>query len=343
MKNLLRNCIIVLAGLTFLTTSSYSKDKPIVLTFHHFLSSNASPHTKIFEPWARNLEKLSNGRIKVEIFPAMSMGGKPNELYKQARDGSSDIVFTIAGYSPGVFPRTEVFELPTIHKNNSLKTAFAIKENFDLIKDDFKDVKPLLIAVAGNYFLDTVSKKVTSLSDMKSLKVRSPSRTGGWYIEELGAEPVGMPLPDVPQSFAKNAIDGAILPMEIFPAFKFQQLTKYSIQLHDGGGFGNSVAVILMNRDRFESLPKDLQDIVEKSAGDDLITKYGQLMIDLEKPGKQLQIESGGEIITISEDETKKFDLAGERVVQRWVKEMNEKSIDGQIIVDAARKSISEQ
>ncbi len=342
MKNLLQKGIMAVAASSlFFANLLFADEKPITLTFHHFLSPKAPPHSKVFEPWARNLEKLSKGKIKVEIFPSMSMGGKPNELYKQVRDGAADIVFTIAGYSPGVFSRSEVFELPTIHKNNSLKTALAIRENFDLIKDDYKDVKPILIAVAGNYFLDTVDKKVTKLSDMKGLKVRSPSRTGAWYIEELGAEAVGMPLPAVPQSFSKNAIDGAILPMEIFPAFKFQQLTKYSIQLHDGGGFGNSVALILMNKDRFESLPKELQDIIEKSAGLDLIKRYGQLMIDLEEPGKNLQIKSGGEIVTISEKETKKFDEVGQRVVQRWVKEMNSKGIDGQKIVDAARKSIS--
>lgn len=341
MKKLLQKSIITLVGSLFLTISLQAKEDPIVLTFHHFLSPKAPPHSKVFAPWAKKIEKLSKGKIKIQIFPSMSMGGKPNELYKQARDGSADIVFTIAGYSPGVFTRSEAFELPTIHKNNSLKTAHAIRENFDLIKDDYKNVKPLLVAVAGNYYLDTVNKKVTKLSDMKGLKVRSPSRTGAWYLNELGAEPVGMPLPSVPQALAKKAVDGAVLPMEIFPAFKFQQLTKYSIELDNGGGFGNSVAIILMNKDRFESLPKELQDIIEESAGVDLINQYGQLMMDLEEPGRALQKKSGGEVITISKEETKKFNEVGERVVQKWVNEVKKKGIDGQRIVDAARKSIS--
>jgi TRAP-type C4-dicarboxylate transport system substrate-binding protein len=342
MKNLLQKTVLTIGGL-FLASSLYAEQKPVTLTFHHFLSPKAPPHSKIFEPWARNLEKISNGKIKVELFPSMSMGGKPNELYNQVRDGSADIVFTIAGYSAGVFSRSEVFELPTMQGSDSLKTAHIIKENFDLIKEDYKDVKPILVGVAGNYMLHTSTKKIESIDDLKGLKLRSPSRTGAWYISELGAEPVGMPLPDVPQALSKNAIDGAVLPMEIFPALKFQDLTKYSTELKNGGGFGNSVAVILMNKKRFESLSKELQGYIEQSAGEDLLTKYGQLMIDLEEPGKNLQRKSGGEVITLSAQESDKFNEAGKKVVNKWVNEMKDKGIDGQKIVDTVRASIAKK
>jgi TRAP-type C4-dicarboxylate transport system substrate-binding protein len=342
MKNLLQKTVLTVGGL-FLTSSLYAEQKPVTLTFHHFLSPKAPPHSKIFEPWARNLEKISNGKIKVELFPSMSMGGKPNELYNQVRDGSADIVFTIAGYSAGVFSRSEVFELPTMQGRDSLKTAHIIKENFDLIKEDYKDVKPILVGVAGNYMLHTSTKRIESIDDLKGLKLRSPSRTGAWYISELGAEPVGMPLPDVPQALSKNAIDGAVLPMEIFPALKFQDLTKYSTELKNGGGFGNSVAVILMNKKRFESLSKELQGYIEQSAGEDLLTKYGQLMIDLEEPGKNLQRKSGGEVITLSADESDKFNEVGKKVVNKWVNEMKDKGIDGQKIVDTVRASIAKK
>ncbi|MDZ7818967.1 MAG: TRAP transporter substrate-binding protein [Aliarcobacter sp.] len=344
MKILIQKGAIFLASSMLLVGSLWAKEdavKPVTLTMHHFLSSKAPPHTQLLEPWAKKVEEMSQGKLKIEIFPSMSMGGKPNELYGQAKDGSADIVYTIAGYTPGVFPRTEIFELPTIHTNSSLKTAMAAKENFDLIKDDFDKVKPLLIALSGPYQLHTVDKRISKASDLTGLKLRSPSRTGAWYIEELGAEPVGMPLPDVPQSLSKKAIAGAVLPMEIFPAFKFQQLTQYTTEIKDGGGFGGSVLLLLMNKDKFDSLPKELQDVLEKSTGVELIEKFGKLADDMEVLGKDLQVKSGGEIVTLDEVETKNFDAAGEKVVKRWVNEMNGKGIDGQKIVDAVRKSMS--
>ena len=344
MKIILKKGVVFLASSMLMVGSLWGSDdnvKPVTLTLHHFLSSKAPPHTKLLEPWARNLEKISKGKIKVEIFPSMSMGGKPNELYGQAKDGVSDIIYTVAGYTPGVFPRTEVLELPTIHTNSSLKTAMAAYENYDLLKADFKKVKPLLIAMTGPYQLHTPSVKVTKIEDIKGLKLRSPSRTGGWYISELGAEPVGMPLPAVAQYFSKNAIDGAALPMEIFPAFKFQQLTKYTTELNSGGGFGGSVLLLLMNKDRYDSLPKELQEAIDASTGVPLIEKWAKLADDMEVFGKSLQIKSGGEVNTISAQESKKFDAAGERVVKKWVGEMKEKGIDGQKIVDAIKSSMS--
>lgn len=342
MKLLLKKGSVFLASsllcLSFLWGSEDEK-KPVTLVMHHFLSSNAPPHSKLLEPWARKLEKLSKGKIKVDIYPSMSMGGKPNELYKQAEDGVADIIYTVAGYTPGVFSRTEVLELPTIHINSSLKTARAAKENFDLIKDDFKKVKPLLIAMSGPYQLHTVEKKVTKFSDLKGLKLRSPSRTGAWYISELGAEPVGMPLPAVTQSLAKNAIDGAVLPMEVFPAFKFQELTKYTTEINGGGGFGGSVVLLLMNKSRYDSLSKELQEAIDKST-ETSIEDWANLADEMEVIGKNLQVKSKGEVVTLNEEETKKFDEAGQRVVKRWIKEMKEKGIDGQKIVDAIKSSM---
>lgn len=341
-KNLLKKSIL-LACFILLSNSLWAKSEVITLTLHHFLSSNSPAHKKFFIPWANQLEKDSNGRIKVEIFPSMSMGGKPNELYKQVRDGASDIVWSVAGYTPGVFQRTEVFELPTVHIGDSVATSLAIRKNFDLIKDDFSEVKPLVVYVAAGNALHMVNKKVTSVSDLTGLKLRSPSRTGAWFIEELGAEPVGMPLPTVPQALSKNAIDGAFFPFEVFPPFKFAQLTQYSVEGENGERFGTSVFIFLMNKDKFNSLPKDLQKIIEKNTDINMVKKLGQIWMDVEKPGIKMQAaSSGGEVIKLSKKQMEKFNEAGQRVVTKWIKEVEDKGLDGQMLVEKARKAIKE-
>lgn len=342
MKNLKIKVASLVTSLIVLTSGLYANEKPIKLIVHHLHSPNAPTHTKFLVPWAEKLEKMSNGRIDVEIFPSMTLGGKPNELYKQARDGTVDIIWTLAGYTPGVFPRTEVFELPTVHQGSSLATSIAIKEKFDLIKDDFNDVKPLMVYVHAGNALHTVSKPITSVADLKGLKIRTPSRTGGWLIEELGAEPVGMPLPTLPQSLSKNAVDGAFVPFEIFPAFKIHQLTKHSIEGKNGARFGTSVFLLLMNKDKFNLMPKDLQEILEKSLDMDMVKEVGQLWMDFEKPGIKMQKESDdSNVTTLSDKSMEEFDDVGEKVVQRWIKEVNTKGIDGQKLVDEARKAIN--
>src|SRR5262245_17064815 len=83
----------------------------ITLRLHHFLPPKANAHAKLLDPWAKKVGELSGGKVEIQIFPAMQLGGKPPELYDQAKDGVVDIVWTLPGYTPGRFPRTEGFEL----------------------------------------------------------------------------------------------------------------------------------------------------------------------------------------------------------------------------------------
>lgn len=318
-----------------------AKENKTTLLLHHFLSPSSPTQTELLAPWAKKLEEVSNGKIKVQIFPSMSMGGKPSELYKQARDGSADIIWVVAGYTPGVFSRTEVFELPTVHIGDAVATNMAIKENFDLIKDDFKDVIPLLIHVNAGNAIHTTNKKVAKLEDLKGLKLRTPSRTGGWLIEAMGAEPVGMPLPAFPLALSKNAIDGGLIPFEVFPPFKFYDLTKYSAEGVNGERFGTSVFLLLMNKDKFNNLSKELQEIIMKSVDIDMVKSAGKIFMDAEKPGIKLQAKSANsEIVKIGKEELEKFNSVGQIVVDKWIKEANKKGFNGKKLVDSARESI---
>ena len=340
MKNIFTKSAILLAGSTLLAGSLFAKTE--VLTVHHFLSPKAPAHTKLLMPWAKKIEKISNGKIKVEIFPSMSMGGKPNELYKQARAGSADIVWTVAGYTPGVFPRTEVYELPTVHQGSSLATSIAIRENFDLIKDDYKKIKPLLIHTHAGNALHMTNKKINSVADLKGMKLRTPSRTGAWLIEEFGADPVGMPMPAFPQALSKNAVDGGLIPFEVFPPFKFHQLTKFSAEGVNGDRFGTSVFLLLMNKDRFNSLSKELQDIIDESFNMDMVKEIGQVWMNVEKPGMKMQAASkNSEVAKYDAKTMAEFDAVGQKVVDRWVAEVSKKGIDGQKLVNESRKAIA--
>ncbi|PLY05667.1 MAG: C4-dicarboxylate ABC transporter substrate-binding protein [Arcobacter sp.] len=340
MQNIFTRGALFLAGSMVLSSALYAKTETLIV--HHFMSSKAPTHTKLLMPWAKKIEEASKGKLKVEIFPTMTMGGKPNELYKQARDGVSDIVWTLAGYTPGVFPRTEVYELPTVHKGDSLATTIAIRENMDLIEGDYKDVVPLLIHAAAGNAIHTVNKKITSVKDLKGLKFRTPSRSGGWLIEEYGAEPVGMPLPALPQALSKNAIDGALVPFEVFPPYKFHQLTHYSYEGVNKERFGTSIFMMLMNKKRFNKLSPELQKIILDNSGMELSKFAGQLWMDLEEPGKKMQNKSkDSEVVKFDKKTLDEFDKAGQKVVDKWIIEAKEKGIDGQKLVDTARETIS--
>ena len=255
------------AAAAFAATPRHARAAEFTFTIHHFLSPKAPAQTKLIEPWANRITEASDGRIAFEIFPSMSLGGKPPELYNQVRRGVADIVWTLPGYTPGVFPRLEVFELPTVHGGSAEVTTKAIQDVMPMLAPDLEDVKPLLVHTHAGNALHTVSKDVNGPADVAGLKLRSPSRTGVWMLEAWGSEPVGMPVPALPQALSKGTIDGALIPFEVAIPLKIAQLAEYSVELAGGRRFGTSTFMFAMNKDRYAALPEDLQAIIDENSG----------------------------------------------------------------------------
>jgi len=334
---LLAACSLILPGLA----ASPAMAAPEVLTLHHFLGPKSATQLKFLEPWARKVEADSKGEIEVKIFPSMSLGGKPPELYGQARDGAADIVWTLIGYTPGVFPRAEVFELPSVHHGSAEATNQAIQALFSDIAADFTEIHPILIHVHGGNALHMASKPVHDVSDLAGVKLRTPSRTGAWMIEAFGAEPVGMPVPELPQALARGTVEGALVPFEVMPPLKLDQLTRYSIEGDDGSRFGTSVFMFAMNKARYESLPEHLKAVIDNNSGVHIAADIGRVWDENEADGKAAQLASGGEIIKLTPEQMQPFRDRSQQVVDRWVEEMNGRGLDGEALVEKARAAIA--
>jgi TRAP-type C4-dicarboxylate transport system substrate-binding protein len=318
-----------------------AQEPEVTLTVHHFIGPKAPTHAKFVEPWARRIEEQSEGRIKVEIYPSMSLGGAPPELYSQVRDGVADIVWTLPGYTPGVFPRTEVFELPTVHRGSAEATSLAIQDVFDLIAPDFEDVHPILIYAHAGQALHMVDKPIHKVEDLAGLKLRIPSRTGAMLIEAWDAQPVGMPVPELPQALSKGVVDGALVPYEIVLPLKVHELTNYSIEGPNGQRFGTSVFAFVMNKERYESLPDDLKAIIDANSGAAIAGEFGAVWDDVEKPGKEATIASGSEMIVLDEEAMIGFDERSQEVEEHWLADMDAQGIDGQELLDAAKAAVA--
>ncbi|MEM8950455.1 MAG: TRAP transporter substrate-binding protein [Pseudomonadota bacterium] len=332
---------LAIAGLAMFGASASAAAQEVTLTLAHFLSPKAPPHAEFLEPWAKKIEAESDGRIAIEIFPSMTLGGKPPELYRQLRDGAADIVWTVTGYTPGVFPRSEVFELPTVHKNSARATTLAIQDSFELVAEDFADIKPLLVHVHAGQALHLVDGCIGDPSELGGLKLRTPSRTGAWMIEAWGAEPVGMPVPALPQALSKGTIDGTLIPFEVMPPFKVHELTTCSITGTDDNRFGTAVFLFAMNQDSYDGLPDDLKAVIDANSGMAIAEETGALWDRIEGPGQEMQKKTGSPVEALDQAGTDALDALGEQVVQRWVEEASSNGIDAEALVAVARDAIA--
>ena len=327
------------AALAFASSTASAQD--FTFSIHHFLSPKAATQTKLLEPWVQSVQEASGGRIAFEIFPSMSLGGAPPELYSQVRDGVADLIWTLPGYTPGVFPRLEVFELANVHAGNAEATNRAIQDMMSELAADFEDVHPLLVHVHSGNALHLASETVTSIDDFAGLKIRSPSRTGAWMVEALGAEPVGMPVPALPQALSKNTVDAGLVPFEIAIPLRLAELTKSSVQLDQGGRFGTSTFLFAMNKDSYNSLPADLQKVIDDHSGAALAIEMGVVWDGIEPVGIKIAEDAGNTVTSLSAEATAAFDAPFEAVAQRWIAEVAEAGIDGTGLLAAAQAAVA--
>lgn len=343
MKNLFKIIISSVVSYLFVFVVYPLTAQEYEFKLHHLLSAQSPAHKLMLEPWARQVEANSNGMVKIEIFPSMSLGGRPAELVSQARDGVVDLVWTVNGYTPGLFPRTEVMELPTVFVNDPKAANLALFDLFESdLRQEYTGLEIMFLHVHAGQGIQMTEKLVRSPEDMVGLDMRIPTRTGAWIIEALGSNPIQMPVPELPQALQKGVVDGAFIPWEIIPPLKLQDQTKYQIEGTDMTRFGTTTFQVSMNKARWDSLPEEIQKAFKDASGKDWWGQVGEIWRASDDFGINLAVESGNEHIVLTPEETEIFNKALENVVDRWISEVVEKGIDGQGLVEKARMLVTE-
>ncbi|MEZ5931824.1 MAG: TRAP transporter substrate-binding protein [Alphaproteobacteria bacterium] len=315
----------------------------VSLRLHQFLPPIATVPAHILKPWGEQLAAASDGRLTIEHFDSMSLGGRPPELMDQARDGVVDLTMTLVGYTPGRFPRTEVFELPFM-MTDPVATALAFWEmvETDFQENEYADVKILGAWVHGPGLVHSIDP-VTRLEDMQGKTLRGPTRVINDLISELGATPVGMPLPAVPEALSKGVVNGTVIPWEVTPAIRLTELVHNHTEFLGKEALYTATIVMVMNKAQYEALPDDLRAILDAESGAKLSGFASQVMYDYDKPGREIAVKAGNTIIQLDEAEVARWKEAAQPVITRWVAEMEGKGIDGQALIERARTLIAEK
>ena len=327
---------VLMGGFTL--NASYAAD--VTLRFHHFLPPKAPAVTKMFASWKDKIHKQSNGRIKIQEFPAMQLGGKAPDLVNQVVDGTVDIIWTLQGYTAGRFPKTEVFDLPFMLSNAEATSRALYQLSTEKMQDEYSSVHVLGLAVHGPGNIHS-KKAIGKMSDLRGMKLRAPTRITGKLLKELGATPVGMPVPSVPSSLSKGVIDGAILPWDITAALKVPELVK-SHTVFEGGALYTTTFLMAMNKNSYNKLPADLKKVIDNNSGLDFsgwlgknVTAYDDAIYGKVKSGKN-------KVIIISGSELQKWKDKASSVTTAWVKDMDGKGKDGTGLLKRAKQLISE-
>jgi len=295
------------------------------LKIHHFLSPRSNDHTKHLVPWGNAVEKASGGRIAVQVFPAMQLGGKAPNLAKQVEDGVVDVVYTLPGYSPNKFKGTAGLELPFIGHGSEVMSQVAMAFYDKHLRDEYTKYHVISIHSTDPGTIHTTKRAVRRMEDFKGLKVRVPSRYVGMAARLLGSVPAGMSLPQVYEALSRGQFNALMINWGVMTPFKLHEVTRY----HTDVPVYQSMLATLMNRKSLDRLPADLRQVILDRSGFDYAHSLGKIWDEANRNSKNAAIARGNEIIRISDAELARWKRQVEPAVQAWANEMTSLGKDG--------------
>ena len=309
----------------------------VTLKLAHFLPPVAPAHAKLLKPWSEQVEQASDGRISIRIYPSMQLGGTPGQLFDQVRDGVADIVWTLPGYTPGRFPRLETFELPFVAAPTAVVNAQAVQEFVSTQLGNELDEVHLICAWAHDQGVIHSRRQVTDLASLEGLKLRFPNRLTGESLTALGASAIGMPAPQVPESLASGVIDGVVVPWEVVPALKIQELVSHHTQFPGAPTFYVATMIVAMNKATYEGMPDDLRAVIDAHSGMETAILAGKAFDEGSVRGREVAEKRGNEIVTLSEEETARWREKTRPVVDKWLADKQSEGLDGAKLLETAR------
>ena len=305
----------------------------IDLKFSHSFSPMHTMQKKVFEPWGEKLSQITNGKVKVTMFPGGALG-KPGDQYVLAEHGIADIVYLLHDYSPGRFPVTSVFELPfmTPTAQTASEAMWKTFEAFPALQKEYSKYKVLALFCHPAGHFHTTKKPIRTIADFNGLKMRTASPWVTAALKNFGSIPVEMPITDTYTSLERGVVDGTVVPFEGLGIFKLDDLVKYTTITN----FYTVTMAVLMNKRKYESLPDDVKKAIDENSGLVMSSWCGKAYDAAEIPFKERAIKKGIEMIHLSDADMQKLHAETLPLRDEWIKEMGKRGIDGKPILAGA-------
>jgi TRAP-type transport system periplasmic protein len=322
---------------TIVTFAGPATAQEIKLTLADQNSPTSWGPMNALQPWVKQVEQATRGRVKIEIYPSQTLVKGP-EILKAVRGGIVDIGWCFHGYWPELTPVADVISLPGLPMTTAEKSSevlWKLYEKYPAIQKEFAEAPPLALWTTTPYFLLTSKKQVKTLEDLKGMKIRVPGGPPTEQMKALGAVPTLIPMPDNYQALDKGVIDGMGAVWEAMQGFRLYEVAKYYTMVPLASAYFS----LCTNKAKWENLPKDVRDAImsvsglqgSKFWGRNFFDTAEQAVVDRAKAGKHEMIR-----YTPPADELARWNkIGGEPIQNDWVKKMEGKGVrDARDILD---------
>lgn len=312
--------VLMFSNLTF------GQVKPIELKYSIFFPA-PHKHSVLATEWGKEIEKRTKGKVRVSMFYGGTLT-PADKCYDGVVKGISDIGMSVFAYTRGKFPLTEVSDLPLGIKSGYIATKL-INEYYKKFKPkEFDEVQVMYFHAHGPGLLHT-KKAVNKLEDLKGMKIRCTGMAAK-IVSALGGAPVAMPMGETYDALSRGVVEGSMAPYEALQGWKWGEVVKFTTENY-GSSYSTGFFVV-MNKDKWKSLPPDIQRIIGK-VNEEWIEKQGKMWDDIDKVGKEFTIKLGNKIISLSKEEDERWAKAVRPILDDYVKKMKDKGLPGEEVL----------
>jgi TRAP-type C4-dicarboxylate transport system substrate-binding protein len=301
-----------------------AQTEPVKLNYAmHFVSTHKQ--YGVGEAWAKEVEKRTNGRVKVAMFPGGTLTPSPQN-YDGVVKGISDIGLSWFAYTRGKFPMMEVLDLPLGYKSGLAATRLANEFYRKFKPKELDEVQVMYLGGHGPGILHTVSRPVRKLEDVKGLKIRSTG-TSAKIAKALGGTPVALPIGDAYDALKRGVVDSMLVSLEAMEQWKLGEVLRYSIGNYEAAY--TTVHFVVMNKEKWTTLPPDVQKIIE-AINEEWIGKTGIVWDEVDISARKFIVEKlGNEFIELPEEEQHRWANAVRPLLDEWVESVESKGLPG--------------
>jgi TRAP-type transport system periplasmic protein len=316
-------CCFSFVGFSFFTSPALAQTAPIELKYSNFFPASA-PQTAVAAEWGKEIEKRTGGKVKITMFPGGTLTPAP-QCYDGVVKGISDIGMSVFAYTRGKFPLTEVADLPLGIKSGLVATKLVNAYYKKFKPKEMDEVEVMYLHGHGPGILHTKTA-VNKLEDLKGMKIRS-SGLAAKIVGALGGTPVAMGMGDTYDALSRGVVEGSMAPFEALKTWKWGEVIKFTTE--DYGASYSSCFFVVMNKDKWNSLPADVKKII-RQVNQEWIVKQGANWDEVDKAGRDYTLSLGNKIISLSKEENARWAKAVQPLLDDYVNNMKAKGLPGE-------------
>ena len=329
--------LVITVSVVFSSFAYAKKSKPVVLNFNHLFPEVSWMHQDVVVPWKKMVEEKSQGRIKVNLYPAGALA-KPGTMYDAVKTGTIDMCLEPGPYYWGRFPMSEATQLPFMGAHTSRAATRAwmdLYNQFPELRKEYEDTHLLWLFSQGPGQIFS-NKPIRKVDDMKGLIVRGPGAQGD-FVKAVGGSPVSLPSPEAYIGLSKGTLDATTFAVEAIRTWRLYEVTQYAVV----GDFYVQWFFVTMNKNKYNRMPKELQQIIDQCSGMVGAELTAKAWDAADKAAFELGKKNGMEVIKLSPEELGKWEQSCAHLTQDWISRMTNKGYPAEQFIKEAKNRIN--